>query len=57
MKNPAENSEEVVEIPTNDNKCLALSTLEHIFPGAYGLKYKNPTTGAMRALLYVFCCC
>lgn len=52
MKDPTEGSEELFELPTNPkNNNLALQTLEHACPGAYGLKYKNPTTGAMRALL------
>uniref|UniRef100_A0A915E9C3 RRM domain-containing protein n=1 Tax=Ditylenchus dipsaci TaxID=166011 RepID=A0A915E9C3_9BILA len=43
---------EPVELPTNptDNS-LALNTLEHTFPGAHGLKFKNPVTGASRALM------
>lgn len=32
---------------------LALATLEHTFPGAHGLKYKNPKTGANRAVVYI----
>ncbi|CAD5216271.1 unnamed protein product [Bursaphelenchus xylophilus] len=41
-----------IELPANpgDNS-LGLATLTHAFPGAHGLKYKNPANGATRALL------
>lgn len=43
---------EPVELPTNaEDGSLSMVTLEHAFPAAHGLKYKNPTTGASRALL------
>ncbi|KAI1717068.1 RNA recognition motif domain-containing protein [Ditylenchus destructor] len=46
------NGGEMVELPTDPNdNTLALVTLEHAFPGAHGLKYKNPKTGASRALM------
>jgi hypothetical protein len=41
---------EPIEIPMGKDGCVWLSTLEHAFPGAYGLKYKNPATGAKRML-------
>ena len=43
---------EMLELPldTVDNT-LGLPTLTRAFPGAHGLKYKNPVTGALRALL------
>ena len=43
---------EPLELPTNiEDNTLGLTTLTHAFPGATGLKYKNPATGATRALL------
>ncbi|KAK0396165.1 hypothetical protein QR680_001600 [Steinernema hermaphroditum] len=43
---------ERMELPTDplDNS-LGLATLSHAFPGAHGLKYRNPVTGASRALM------
>uniref|UniRef100_A0A914WL17 RRM domain-containing protein n=1 Tax=Plectus sambesii TaxID=2011161 RepID=A0A914WL17_9BILA len=47
-----EKNGERLELPVDpvDNS-LGLNTLSHAFPGAYGLKYKNPTSGAYRGLL------
>lgn len=44
-------ADELLELPINstENK-LELTTLEHAFPGAYGLKYKNPTSGVGRCV-------
>ncbi|VDD86169.1 unnamed protein product [Enterobius vermicularis] len=43
---------EKLELPTNPpDKSLGFSTLTHAFPGAQGLKFKNPVTKASRALL------
>jgi hypothetical protein len=43
---------EAIELPTNiEDNTLGLTTLTGAFPGATGLKYKNPTTNATRALL------
>uniref|UniRef100_A0A914CB19 RRM domain-containing protein n=1 Tax=Acrobeloides nanus TaxID=290746 RepID=A0A914CB19_9BILA len=43
---------EAIELPTNvEDNTLGLTTLTHAFPGATGLKYKNPATNATRALL------
>jgi hypothetical protein len=45
-------SDEPLELPTSqEDGTLGMSTLVHAFPGAHGLKYKNPKTGASRALL------
>ncbi|KAL3072623.1 hypothetical protein niasHS_017597 [Heterodera schachtii] len=44
------NDKELVEIPMNSDGTLHLLTLEHAFPGAYGLKYTNPITGARRVV-------
>ncbi|KHN76895.1 TAR DNA-binding protein 43 [Toxocara canis] len=41
-----------LELPTQpEDGSLGLSTLTHAYPGAQGLKFKNPQTGASRALL------
>lgn len=42
--------EEAIEIPLEDNGNLLLSTLTAQFPGACGLKYRNPSTGVMRGV-------
>lgn len=42
---------ERIELPTEQDHTLGLQTLIGAFPGAHGLKYKNPATGAFRALL------
>ncbi|CAP23432.2 Protein CBR-TDP-1 [Caenorhabditis briggsae] len=41
--------EEPIELPTDDGSVL-MTTLQASFPGATGLKYKNPKTGANRAV-------
>uniref|UniRef100_A0A8R1HSD7 TDP43_N domain-containing protein n=1 Tax=Caenorhabditis japonica TaxID=281687 RepID=A0A8R1HSD7_CAEJA len=43
------NGEDPIELPTDDGSVL-MSTLQASFPGATGLKYKNPKTGANRAV-------
>ncbi len=42
-----------IELPLEEDETLRLSTLSHAFGGAYGLKYRNPDTGAFRGLKYV----
>ncbi|KAI6194217.1 hypothetical protein M3Y96_01101400 [Aphelenchoides besseyi] len=42
---------EPLELPTGEDNLLTLNTLTCAFPGAHGLKFKNPVTGASRALL------
>ena len=43
---------EKLELPTDpQDKSLGFSTLTHAFPGAQGLKFKNPVTKASRALM------
>ncbi|CAJ0957205.1 unnamed protein product, partial [Mesorhabditis belari] len=42
---------ELLELPCNPDKTLSLTTLSHSFPGATGLKFKNPKTGASRAVM------
>lgn len=45
-------SAEPIELPLSaEDGTLGLATLSHAFPGAHGLKFKNPATGATRALL------
>ncbi|EGT41929.1 hypothetical protein CAEBREN_28569 [Caenorhabditis brenneri] len=47
VQDPA--GEEPIELPTVDGAVL-MTTLQSSFPGATGLKYKNPKTGANRAV-------
>jgi len=48
-------TEEVIGVPTiPPENNLSIVTLEHSFPGAYGLKYKS-RSGATRTLLLEFC--
>ncbi|KAJ3650950.1 hypothetical protein Zmor_017024 [Zophobas morio] len=42
--------EEPIELPTEDDGTLLLSTLSAQFPGSSGLKYRNPETKAMRGV-------
>ncbi|XP_060532632.1 TAR DNA-binding protein 43-like [Cylas formicarius] len=42
--------EEPIELPTEDDGTLLLSTLSAQFPGASGLKYRNPETKAVRGV-------
>lgn len=42
--------DEPVEIPSEDDGTLLLSTLAAQFPGACGLKYRNPQTGNFRGV-------
>ncbi|KAK6055701.1 hypothetical protein COOONC_06794 [Cooperia oncophora] len=39
-----------MELPTAPDNSLFMTTLQASFPGATGLKYKNPKTGALRAV-------
>ncbi|XP_062600499.1 TAR DNA-binding protein 43-like, partial [Saccostrea cucullata] len=41
---------EPVEIPSEDDGTLLLSTLSAQFPGACGLKYRNPQSGNFRGV-------
>ncbi|CAG5124604.1 unnamed protein product [Candidula unifasciata] len=43
-------SDEPVEIPSESDGTLLLTTLAAQFPGACGLKYRNPDTGAFRGI-------
>lgn len=42
--------EEPIELPTEDDGTLLLSTLSAQFPGSSGLKYRNPDSRAMRGV-------
>lgn len=42
--------EESIELPTEDNGTLLLSTLSAQFPGSCGLKYRNPDSRAMQGV-------
>ena len=45
-----EEGEEPIEVPTEENGTLLLTTLTAQFPGACGLKYRNPSTGSVRGV-------
>ncbi|XP_044741178.1 TAR DNA-binding protein 43-like isoform X3 [Chrysoperla carnea] len=45
-----EEGEEPIELPTEEDGTLLLSTLSGQFPGASGLKYRNPDSRAMRGV-------
>jgi hypothetical protein len=51
VKNPNDN--EQLEIPMAEDGTVSFSTLANAFPGAYGLKFKNPVTGGKRFVEYV----
>ncbi|XP_012253773.2 uncharacterized protein LOC105684734 isoform X1 [Athalia rosae] len=42
--------EEPIELPTEDDSTLLLTTLSAQFPGTCGLKYRNPESRAMRGV-------
>ncbi|VDM76716.1 unnamed protein product [Strongylus vulgaris] len=41
---------EAMELPTASDNTLYMTTLQATYPGATGMKYKNPKTGALRAV-------
>lgn len=45
-----EENEEPIELPSEEDGTLLLSTLAAQFPGSCGLKYRNPDTGALRGI-------
>ena len=45
-----EEGEEPIELPTEEDLTLLLTTLAAQFPGACGLKYRNPETRAWRGV-------
>ena len=46
-------NDEPIELPTEDDCTLMLSTLIAQFPGTCGLKYRNPETGSFRGVRLV----
>ncbi|EYC18868.1 hypothetical protein Y032_0026g1416 [Ancylostoma ceylanicum] len=46
----ADSSGEAMELPTAPDNSLYMTTLQSTYPGATGMKYKNPKTGALRAV-------
>ncbi|XP_033107642.1 TAR DNA-binding protein 43-like isoform X2 [Anneissia japonica] len=48
-----ENDPEPMELPVETDGTILLSTLHAQYPGATGLKYRNPDSGAMRGLRVV----
>lgn len=47
-----EQTEESIELPVETDGTISLSTVAAQFPGASGLKYRNPETGTYRGLRY-----
>lgn len=45
--------EEPIELPTEDDSTLLLTTLSAQFPGTCGLKYRNPESRTMRGVRLV----
>lgn len=43
-------NDEPIELPSEDDNTLLLSTLAAQYPGACGLKYRNPETGSFRGI-------
>lgn len=43
-------NDEPIEIPSEEDGTLLLSTLSAQFPGACGLKYRNPSSGNFRGV-------
>ncbi|KAF7638690.1 RRM domain-containing protein, partial [Meloidogyne graminicola] len=48
------NDNDPVEILLSKDGTLPIASLDHAFPGAHGLKYKNPNTGGKRIVSYVY---
>ena len=48
-----EEQDEPIELPSEDDGSLLLSTVAAQFPGACGLKYRNPDTGNFRGVRLV----
>lgn len=45
-----EEQDEPIELPSEEDGSLLLSTVAAQFPGACGLKYRNPETGNFRGV-------
>jgi len=50
LKVSEDEGEEPIEVPTEEDSTLLLSTLQAQFPGASGLKFRNPDSGGMRGV-------
>lgn len=50
IKVAEDENDEAVELPCEEDNSILLSTVTSQFPGASGLKYRNPETNAMRGL-------
>jgi hypothetical protein len=50
IKVVADDGEEPLELPTEEDGTILLTTLSAQFPGSCGLKYRNPDTGTMRGI-------
>ena len=48
-----EENDEPIELPSEEDATLLLSTVAAQFPGACGLKYRNPETGNFRGIRLV----
>lgn len=48
-----EENEEPIELPSEEDGTLLLSTLAAQFPGVCGLKYRNPESGGLRGIRLV----
>ena len=46
--------DEAIELPSEDDGTLLLTTLTGQFPGACGLKFRNPETRGWRGVRYAF---
>lgn len=53
LKVAEEDGEEPIELPSEDDGTLLLSTLSAQYPGTCGLKYRNTETGTMRGVRLV----
>lgn len=43
-------NDDPIELPVEDDNTLLLSTLQGQFPGATGMKYRNPESKAIRGI-------
>ncbi|KAK7093643.1 TAR DNA-binding protein 43-like [Littorina saxatilis] len=50
IKVVAEDGDEPLELPTEEDGTILLTTLSAQFPGSCGLKYRNPDSGTMRGI-------
>ena len=50
IKAVADEGDEPLELPVEEDGSILLTTLSAQFPGSCGLKYRNPDTGTMRGI-------